>query len=177
VDYVAKVKPPVVVVIGGGAHLFDPAEATWEKSGDFATQKEAFEHGLDELVTALGRVSHVIFIRQMPYFDTEPSCFLRPIRLPGSTCAPTVQRSTVVADTRSFDDILFELRRKIPQLELVDSVAALCDQNTCTHQQPSGEILYVDQYHLSTAGGKHFARSSGLVELIEKDLGGSRIGK
>jgi peptidoglycan/LPS O-acetylase OafA/YrhL len=171
VEYVEKVKPRVVVVVGGGAHLFDPAEAIWEKSGDLATQAEAFEYGMAELVRALGRVSHVIFIRQMPYFDTEPSCFLRPVRLPGSTCAPTVRRSTVEADTRSFDNILFELRRQIPQLELVDSVAALCDRNNCVQQLPSGEILYVDQYHLSTAGGRHFARSSGLVEMIERDLG------
>jgi len=173
VEYVEQVKPRVVVVLGGGGHLLDPAEAIWEKSGDLATQQQAFAYGLDELVTALGHVSRVIFIRQLPHFATEPSCFLRPIRLPGSTCAPSVPRSTVEADNRSFDDILFALRRKIPQLELVDSVAALCGQNTCAQQLPSGEILYVDQYHLSTAGGRHFARSSGLVELIEHDLRGS----
>lgn len=30
VDYVAKVKPRVVLIVGGGAHLSDPTEATWE---------------------------------------------------------------------------------------------------------------------------------------------------
>ena len=170
VEYVEKVKPRVVVVVGGGAHLADPTEATLENAGEFATQEDAFKYGLHELVTALGRTSRVIFVRQLPYFETSPSCFLRPIRLPGSECSPTVARSTVEATTNAFDRILHELRDEIPQLELVDSVAALCDATNCAQQLPSGELLYVDQFHLSTAGGRHFARSSGLVELIEHEL-------
>lgn len=174
VDYVEKVKPRVVVVVAGGEHLFDPTQATWEKSGDFATQTDAFKYGLHNLVTRLAQVSRVIYIRQLPYFATEPSCFLRPIRLPGSACSPMVARSAVEADARSFDSILFELQQEIPQLELVDSVPALCDARNCAQQLPSGELLYIDQYHLSTAGGRHFAHASGLVDLIENDLSGSR---
>ena len=170
VEYVERVKPRVVVVVGGGAHLFDPSEAKLERASDFATQQDAFKHGLRELVAALGRTSRVIYVRQLPYFETTPSCFLRPIRLPGSQCFPTVPRSTVEATTVSLDRILFELRDEFPQLQLVDSVAALCDAANCSQKLPSGELMYIDQFHLSSAGGRHFARSSGLVGLIAKEL-------
>jgi lysophospholipase L1-like esterase len=170
VEYAGKVQPRVVVLVGGGVHLLDPSEATLEKSSDFTTPAEAFKHGLRQLVTTLGTTSRVIYIRVLPYFETSPSCFLRPIRLPGSACSPTAPRSALEADTRSFDSILHELRREIPHLELVDSFDALCDAKNCAQQLPSGELLYIDHIHLSSAGGRHFARSSGLVDLIEKEL-------
>jgi peptidoglycan/LPS O-acetylase OafA/YrhL/lysophospholipase L1-like esterase len=170
VEYAEKVQPRVVVLVGGGVHLLDPSEATLEKSSDFTTPAEAFKHGLRELVTTLEGASHVIYIRVLPYFETSPSCFLRPLRLPGSACSPTMPRRVLEADIRSFDNILDELRREIPHLELVDSFDALCDATTCAQQLPSGELLYIDHIHLSSAGGRHFARSSGLVDLIEKEL-------
>ncbi len=170
VQYVAKVKPRVVVVIGGGAHLLDPSEATLEKTSDFATQEDAFKHGVRNLITTLAKTSRVIYTRQLPSFQTSPSCFLRPIQLPGSACSPSVSRSTVEASTSSFDRILYDLQNEIPELELVDSVTGLCDATKCAQQLPSGELLYIDQYHLSTAGGRHFARTSGLVDLIESEL-------
>jgi peptidoglycan/LPS O-acetylase OafA/YrhL len=170
VEYAQEVKPRVVVVIGGGAHLLDSSEATLEKSSEFAGQEVAFKYGLHELIAALAKTSRVIYIRQLPYFETSPTCFIRPIRLPGSKCASSVSRSAVEAATTSFDGILYEIRQQMPQLELIDSVAALCDESNCAQQLPSGELLYVDQFHLSTAGGRYFARSSGLVALIEQDL-------
>jgi peptidoglycan/LPS O-acetylase OafA/YrhL len=170
VQYVEEVKPRVVVVIGGGEHLRDASEATLEKDSDFPTQAEAFKYGLRKLITTLAKTSQVIYIRQLPYFETAPSCFLRPIQLPGNACSPTVARSTVEATSSSFDRILHDLQDEIPKLELVDSVAGLCDAAQCKQQLPSGELLYIDQYHLSTAGGRHFARASGLVDLIEDEL-------
>jgi peptidoglycan/LPS O-acetylase OafA/YrhL len=170
VEYAEKVQPRVVVLVGGGVHLLDPSEATLEKSSDFTTPAEAFKHGLRELVTTLGTTSHVIYIRVLPYFETSPSCFLRPLSLPGSACSPIMPRSTLEADTRSFDNVLDELRREIPHLELVDSFDALCDAKNCAQQLPSGELLYIDHIHLSSAGGRHFARSSGLVDVIEREL-------
>jgi peptidoglycan/LPS O-acetylase OafA/YrhL len=170
VDYVEKVKPRVVVVVGGGAHLSDPTDAIWEKSGNFPTQEDALRYGLYNLVTALGRASHVIYIRQLPFFETAPSCFLRPIRLPGTECSPTISRATAETGTKSFDGTLYQLQREIPHVEVVDSVAALCGATNCAQQLPSGELLYIDEFHLSTAGGRHFAHSSGLVDLIELEL-------
>jgi hypothetical protein len=174
VDYVKKVKPRVVVVVGGGAHLSDPTEAAWEKSADSVTQEDALKHGLHNLVAALGRSSHVIYIRQLPSFETAPSCFLRPIRLPGTKCSPMISRAAVEGETRSFDGILYQLQREIPELELVDSVGALCGAETCAQQLPSGELLYIDEFHLSTAGGRHFAQSSGMVDLIERQIAAHR---
>jgi hypothetical protein len=170
VEYAEKVQPHIVVLVGGGVHLLDPSEATLEESSDFTTPAEAFKHGLRELVTSLGTTSRVIYIRVLPYFETSPSCFLRPLRLPGSACSPTMPRSTLEAATRSFDNILDQLRVEIPQLEIVDSFDALCDAKNCAQQLPSGELLYIDHIHLSSAGGRHFARSSGLVDLIEREL-------
>jgi peptidoglycan/LPS O-acetylase OafA/YrhL len=169
-QYVGEVQPRVVVLIGGGAHLLDPSEATLEKTSDFATREEALEYGLRKLITTLAKTSRVIYTRQLPHFGSSPSCFLRPIHLPGSECSPTVARSTIEATTSSFDEILHDLQDEIPELALVDSVAGLCDATKCAQQLPSGELLYIDQFHLSAAGGRHFARASGLVELIQTEL-------
>jgi peptidoglycan/LPS O-acetylase OafA/YrhL len=171
VEYAEQVRPPVVVLMGAGPHLLDPSEATLEKSSAFASQEEALRYGLHELIAALGASSRIIYIRQLPYFENSPTCFLRPFRLPGSECPPTVPRSTVEATTTSFDSILRDLQQELPQLELLDSVAALCSRTQCAQHLSSGELLYSDQYHLSAAGGRYFARSSGLVDLIEKELG------
>jgi hypothetical protein len=170
VKYVEEVKPHVVVLVGGGIHLLDPSDAKLEKTSDFATQEEAFKYGLRELIMTLGKTSRVIYIRPLPYFESAPSCFLRPIRLPGSRCSPTIQRSTLEATMVSFDRILYELRDEIPQLRLVDGMAALCDAVSCSQTLPSGELMYADHIHLSSAGGRHFAHSSGLVELLENEL-------
>jgi len=174
VQYVAEAKPRVVVVIGGGANLVDRSVATLERTSDFATQEDAFKHGMRNLVTSLAKTSRVIYIRQLPSFKTSPSCFLRPVQLPGSVCSPSVSRRILEASTRSFDKILYELQNEIPRLELVDSVAGLCGTTECSQQLPSGELLYIDEYHLSTAGGRHFARASGLVDLIENELATTR---
>jgi peptidoglycan/LPS O-acetylase OafA/YrhL len=168
--YAQQVKPPVVVVIGGGPHLLDPSEATLGNSSAFATQEDALRHGLHELIADLSRSSRVIYITQLPYFEGSPTCLVRPIKLPGSECAPSVPRRSVEATTTTFDGILQELRQEMPQLELVDSVAALCDATSCAQHLATGELLYMDEYHLSTTGGRYFAHSSGLIDLIEKKL-------
>jgi peptidoglycan/LPS O-acetylase OafA/YrhL len=174
VKHVEEMKPRVVVLVGGGIHLLDPADAKLEETSGFATREDAFRYGLRELIVTLGRTSRVVYIRPLPYFASAPSCFLRPIRLPGNQCSPTIQRSTLEATMVSFDRILHELRDEIPQLQLVDAIAALCDAASCSQTLPSGELMYADRIHLSSAGGRHFARSSGLVDLIEKELAATR---
>jgi hypothetical protein len=168
--YVEEAKPRLVVLVGGGIHLLDPADARLEKTSDFATLEDAFKYGLRELIIALGKTSRVVYIRPLPYFESAPSCFLRPVSLPGNRCFPTIQRSALEATMASFDRILYELRDEIPQLQLVDGIAALCDTTSCSQTLPSGELMYADHIHLSSAGGRHFARSSGLLDLIEKEL-------
>lgn len=170
VRYVETVKPRAVVIVGGGAELLDPSEARLEPGSRFTTQEEAFKHGLRQLVTTLAGTSQVIYIRQLPQFQSAPSCFLRPIRMPGSRCAPTLPRKAVEAENAPIDRILDELRDEVPGLQLVESVAPLCGPESCSQKLPSGDVIYIDQLHLSPAGGRYFARSSGLAELIEKAL-------
>jgi hypothetical protein len=171
VKYVERTQPPVVVLVGGGLHLLDPAEAELLTSSQFATREDALKSGLHELITVLARTSLVIYIRPLPYFETPPSCFLRPISLPGSQCSPTISRSTLKTTMVSFDRILDELHDEIPELQLVDGMEALCDATSCSQKLPSGEIMYADHIHLSAAGGRYFAHSSGLADLIERELG------
>jgi peptidoglycan/LPS O-acetylase OafA/YrhL len=173
-EYVERAQPPVVVLVGGGLHLLDPADAELMTSSQFPTREAALKSGLHELITALARTSRVIYIRPLPYFDTPPSCFLRPISLPGSQCSPTISRSTLEASMVAFDRILDELQDEIPELQLVDGIAALCEATSCSQKLPSGELMYSDHIHLSAAGGQYFARSSGLIALIEQELGATQ---
>jgi hypothetical protein len=76
----------------------------------------------------------------------------------------------VIRARRGSTTAFYEFHDEIPVLELVDSVAGLCSATQCAQQLPSGELLYIDQFHLSAAGGRYFARASGLVELIEREL-------
>lgn len=170
VRYVEQVQPRVVVLVGGGIHLLDAADAKLERPGDFATQEKAFKYGLRSLITALGRTTRVVYIRPLPYFQTAPSCFLRPISLPGSQCSPTIPRSGLEDSMAAFNRILSELGNEISNLQLVDAIPVVCDATTCSQKLPSGELMYIDHIHLSTAGGRYFARWSGLVELLENEL-------
>jgi class 3 adenylate cyclase len=133
----------------------------------FETHEDAFEHGLRELVTALQRTSRVVYVRELPKFQTTPSCFLRRVRLPGRQCSPSIQRRAVEASMAAYDRIVDEVRVAFPQLRVVDSIAALCDAAVCSQRLQSGEILYSDRFHLSPAGGRHFARSSGLLAVMD----------
>jgi hypothetical protein len=71
------------------------------------------------------------------------------------------RRSGLEATMVSFDRILYELQDEIPALQLADGIAALCDATSCSQKLPSGELMYADHIHLSAAGGRYFARSSG----------------
>lgn len=171
VKYVEDVKPRLVVIVGGGAHLLDPTVAQLETKGNrFESRETAFKHGLRELVMALEKTSRVVYVRELPRFSSAPSCFLRRIKLPGSQCSPSVPRSTIEAATASYNRIVDEVRDEIPELRVVDSIAALCDAAVCSQRLHSGEVIYSDQLHLNSAGGLHFARASGLLGLIENEL-------
>lgn len=175
VKYVEELKPRLVVVVGGGAHLFDPAVAQLgTKGGRIETREAAFKHGLRDLIVALQRTSRVIYVRELPRFSSAPSCFLRRVKLPGSQCSPSVPRSTFEASTATYNRIVDEVRDEIADLQVVDSISALCDAAVCSQRLRSGEIIYSDQLHLSSAGGLHFARSSGLLGLIENELAPTR---
>ena len=171
VKYVQKVKPRVVVVVGGGADLLRMPDAEMTTTTQhFESRRAAFKFGLRELIKALQTTSQVIYVRQIPKFKSSPNCFLRPITLPESQCAPRIALSTIEERTATYNDIVDEVQRELPALRVLDPTEALCGPQSCSQTLPSGEIIYSDRLHLSTAGGRHFARESGLLSLIEREL-------
>lgn len=169
-SYVAEMKPAVVVLVGGGSDLFDPSVAELESNGGSETSRPAaFKQGLRQLILALQRTSRVIYVTQFPQFETAPSCFLRSVRLPGTQCAPTLDRSQLEAHTASYDRVVRELQVELPQLQVVNSLTTLCDPSRCSQRLPSGEVIYSDEFHLSSAGGRYFVERSGLMRLLFED--------
>ncbi|HEX7012794.1 MAG TPA: acyltransferase family protein [Steroidobacteraceae bacterium] len=169
VRYVEETRPRVVIVAGAGSSLLNPevAEMTDPR---FDSREEALEYGLRELLTTLQKTSSVIYVRQLPQFISSPSCFLRKIKLPGNNCQPSVPRSTMEAKLAAYNRIVDRLQAEMPQLKVVDSMAALCESSVCSQRLKSGEITYSDRYHLSPVGGRYFARTSGLASMIAAEV-------
>ena len=171
IKYVADAKPAMVVLVGGGANLLKPVVA--ERGGDrLESRKHALERGLRALITTLQRTSRVIFVLEMPHFPSSPTCVARRIQLPGSQCSPTTRRSDVEAKLAPYNDLVRSIQADTPQLVVIDSISALCDAARCSQTLASGDVLYSDRLHLSTAGGRHFARESALVPILSLGLSG-----
>ena len=118
------------------------------------------------MIAALQKTSRVIYVREIPRFDSAPSCFLRRIRLPGSQCSPSVDRSAMEEDLAAYNRVVDDIEREFPDLRVVDSIPAVCGERICSQKLRSGEIIYSDELHLSTVGGRHFARTSGLLTVM-----------
>ncbi|MFL6548502.1 MAG: acyltransferase family protein [Povalibacter sp.] len=171
VEYVQKVKPQLVIVVGGGAGLLDPTDAEYTETDQFASRKDALRFGLHQLISALQRTSRVIYIREVPRFESSPNCFLRPITLPTTHCIPVMPRSIVDQGTASYNEVVDQIQAELPGLRVLDPAVAVCDSLICSQKLSTGEILYADQLHLNTSGGRHFAYVSGLLSLMEDALG------
>jgi peptidoglycan/LPS O-acetylase OafA/YrhL len=159
---VHSLQPRLVVVVGGGSDLV-PAQD--QQGGD-----AEFKQGLSELVRALQAVTEVVYVRETPGFDTGPDCFLRPVKVPWGTCAPVLPRATVenrmAAYNRAVDEVAFQL----PGLVVVDSTHALCGEKYCAQKLHSGELLYRDELHLTSAGARRLDKGSGLYAMIDKEI-------
>ncbi len=162
-EHVRSVKPRVVILVGQGSHHF---EASKRHGMELESKDLAFEEGLSELVAALRETSRVIYVREIPFFESAPTCFLRPIQLPGSRCSPVQARSTVEQRMASYQGILARIQAEFPELLVVDSIPVLCGPTVCSQTLDSGEILYSDAMHLSPAGGRRFVEESGLTRMI-----------
>jgi peptidoglycan/LPS O-acetylase OafA/YrhL len=174
VDYVRKTRPPVVVLTGDGARFFaEPAGGSKPHTPGTQQDERAFEAGLDSLVAALQPSSRVIYLLEIPTFDSPPSCLLRPIRLPGSTCSPQVPREALAASRARYTETVRKIQREHPDLTVIDSIPSLCGAKSCS-QVSRGQILYSDKMHLSPAGGRLLAQRSGLSKVIADDSGPAR---
>jgi hypothetical protein len=129
-------------------------------------REEAFRQGLAALIAAVQETSRVIYVRELPSFDSAPSCFLRRVKLPRSQCSPTVDRGVVEERLASYNRVVDDIEREFPELEVVDSIPALCGARTCSQKLGSGEIIYRDEFHLNLAGGRLFVRTSGLLTTM-----------
>ena len=173
VRQVEQTKPAVVVVVGGGSELLAPSAypLAADNGRKFKNRNAAFEHGVRELIRALQKSSRVIYLRQIPPFESAPACFLRRMHMPGSQCSPTMERRVMEQHMAAYNHIIDTIEAEVPELRVVDSMPAVCDATTCSQKRPSGEILYSDALHLSPAGGRRLARTTGLpVAMMDQAI-------
>ena len=166
-EYARHVKPSAVVLVGGGSYYLEHPNVKLNLSGiDSVDKQTAFKRGLERLIMELQAFTNVIYLSEIPGFPSAPSCFLRPLDVPWKQCSPVISRDALLADRSAYNRIVAEVAREFPRMRVIDSVAALCDQNNCSQIHDSGDILYSDAIHLSPAGGKRLVQQSGLAISI-----------
>jgi peptidoglycan/LPS O-acetylase OafA/YrhL len=165
VKYVRATKPHLVVLVGAGAGFFErPGEVP---SANVAqADARAFKEGTTALVAKLQRYSRVIYVLEIPTFDSAPACFLRPIKLPGENCSPIIARSTLMSRRSGYRASVREVQWENPSLIVFDPIPFLCEARACSQISGSGTVLYSDDIHLSPAGGRQFVRDSGLARFL-----------
>jgi len=161
VHYVHKVRPRVVVLVGAGTRFFNARSPE-----DSSAQRAAFKRGLENLLGALHGTSRVVYMREIPEFQSPPSCYLRPVRLPGTRCSAFLARGALLLHRSAYSESLESVKDQFPGLVLVDPIPALCNTRYCPQELQSGEILYRDEVHLTREGGKRVAKDTGLARLI-----------
>ena len=158
--------------MGGGSELVsNPNVQIARGANTFVEPKDAvFEYGLRSLLQELTAFSRVVYVREIPAFATAPSCFLRPLRLPTTQCAPERERGQVEEAMAAYNRILNRVDNEMLGVQFVDALDVLCAGNVCS-QWPDGKpILYSDAVHLSPAGARILVQETELVPLI---LGGT----
>jgi len=174
VRYVHELQPEVVVLVGGGADYLQDVRP--EKRGAPSPPKQRmFKSGLADLIANLDDTSQVIYVRELPSFDTPPSCFVRHIKVWWGQCAPTVARETVEAHMAPYNQAVDAVHDELPGLHVVSSIPAVCNSTYCSQKLRSGVIQYRDELHLSAAGGRRFAATSGLSATILRTIEVSRF--
>ncbi len=169
VSYIRQSRPPWVVLVGAGARFFHapgPDEGTASQWLEAESDAQAFEDGLTDLVRALQPYSRVIYVLEIPTFGDSPECFLRPVKLPGKTCATRIRRSALAARRAGYRTSVLEVQRRNPGMMVIDPIPSLCTSSACSQVSRAGQVLYRDEMHLSPAGGRRLAQRSGLTQVI-----------
>ncbi|HZO23079.1 MAG TPA: acyltransferase family protein [Steroidobacteraceae bacterium] len=165
VEYVQKARPRLVVLVGAGTRFFDA-----NSPKDASAKRAAFKRGMENLLGALQATSRVVYVREIPEFQSSPSCYLRPFRLPGTRCSAFLARGALELHRSAYSTALEEVKDRFPSLVLVDPIPALCNSRYCSEQLQSGEMLYRDEIHLTQAGGRRVAKGTGLLQLIRDTI-------
>jgi hypothetical protein len=153
--------------VGGGSDYLQDRRVQLEKRGEPSPPKtQVFESGLTDLISTLDDTSQVIYVRELPSFETPPSCFVRHIKVWWGKCSPTVARRAVEAHMAPYNHIVDAVHDELPSLRVLSSIPAVCNSAYCSQRLRSGAIQYRDELHLSAAGGRHFATTSGLSSTI-----------
>jgi hypothetical protein len=118
--------------------------------------------------------SRVVYVLEIPTFNTGPDCFLRLLKLPHNECSPQVLRRALNANRSEYRSSVYEVQREHPDMVVIDPIPALCNSNVCSEISRSGEVLYSDSMHLSPAGGRRFAQDSGLDQLVANAISDPR---
>jgi hypothetical protein len=173
VDYVRDTKPRAVVVVGSAERFFEEPDeestsALRVEDPDPPTHVRiaAFREGFEQLVTALQKYTQVIYVREIPVFETNPSCLVRPVKLPGASCEAAIARKTLAASRSTYDETVNRIRDEHPPLLILDPKPYLCGRRVCPQATRTGQLLYSDANHLSTVGGKRLVKVSGLASFI-----------
>jgi hypothetical protein len=165
----------MVVLVGDGSRFFMNADIAAESNAiGRAVDERAFKNGLTDLVAALQQYSRVVYLLEIPTFESDPACFLRPVKLPGTNCSSRVARNVLAASRSAYQDGVWEVQRERPGLIVVDPIPSLCNTAACSQISRSGQVLYSDKMHLSPAGGRRLAQDSGLARFIAESTGRAR---
>jgi len=146
-----------VVAVNG--HGWDVDAVTFTIAGTKLSNAESIQRGLETTARRLvDRGKETWLVLQVPelFFDV-PECFPRPFSFSGAVRTPCASpRAEVDARQRPYRQIVSDVQRKIPQLRVFDPTPYLCDDQWC-HAIVNGELLYVDESHLSREGSLFFA--------------------
>jgi SGNH domain (fused to AT3 domains) len=167
VNFIRDTRPPMVVLVGNGSRFFESeSDSRSLSAADENEDEHAFTRGLTDLVDALQRYSRVVYVLEIPTFESPPACFLRPIKLPGNSCSSRIPRDSLTASRADYKARVLQVQNKHPDIVIVDPVPALCNSTACSQTSRSGKVLYSDKLHLSPAGGRRFAVNSGFARFI-----------
>ena len=159
VKAVRSLQPRLVVLVGGGSDLVaEPPSGT------------RFEDELSQLIRVLQQTSKVVYVRETPEFETGPDCFLRPVKVPWGACTPVLPRAVIEERLKAYNHAVDEIQARFPALVVVSTIQALCGSKYCAQELSSGELLYRDRLHLTTAGARRLDKGSGLYALIDSEI-------
>ena len=170
VDFVRKMRPALVVLVGDGSRFFMPLPDDYEEGDppEVDNRSDAFRQGLGELVRSLEQYSQVAYVLEIPTFDTPPACFLRPVKLPGSQCSKSISRHLLVASRTAYELSVTELHSQHPKCSWWIRSRPSAARTRASQTSRGGQVLYSDNMHLSPAGGRRFAQNSGLAALVDQ---------